>query len=335
MKNERFHVEPGSYQTYEDRSIEKGLASNRITEKDAELIRSFAYETGIANNLSPQRRFKLVTNLMTACHYLPNIDKMNLATVYAGISSMQNGVRTTGKKYTINTLADLVRFSKRYLIWLVQNGYVNLPLEKLQKIKPPAYDLHTKSDEDILTENEVKQLIDAAKSVRYKALLGVMYEGGLRSAEIGSLQWKDVLFTSWGARIKTNVKTGKMRSIPIIAYHQYLASWKSQYPGVPEGDNFVFVNMHKRPLQYRGLAKALEKFRVAAKIEKPITLHTLRHSRITHALRGGMQETLAKRVFWGNEDTNMITCYSHLVDDDADRAFAKLAGLTSPMHSKK
>ena len=48
-----------------------------------------------------------------------------------------------------------------------------------------------------------------------------------------------------------------------------------------------------------------------------------------------MQETLAKRVFWGNEDTNMITCYSHLVDDDADRAFAKLAGLTSPVTLKK
>jgi integrase/recombinase XerD len=40
-----------------------------------------------------------------------------------------------------------------------------------------------------------------------------------------------------------------------------------------------------------------------------------------------MQETLAKKAFWGNQSTDMIECYSHLVDEDVDDAFAELAGV--------
>lgn len=83
-------------------------------------------------------------------------------------------------------------------------------------------------------------------------------------------------------------------------------------------------------MQYRGLAKAISLFAKDAGITKNVTPHIFRHSRITHALRGGMQETLAKRAFWGNETTPMIATYSHLVDDDADRAFARLAGVELP-----
>ena len=330
MKNERFHVDPASYQKYEERSIEKGLKAGIITPHDANLIKSFAYETGVTNNLSPARRFKLVTNLMTSYRFLPPVEKMNLSNVFPAIYSIQQGKRMNGKKFTQNTIADLIRFSKRYLIWLAENGHISIPIEKIRKIKTPAYNLKTKSDEDILTEDEVKKLIQSAKSIRYRALLGVMYEAGLRSSEIASLQWQDVIFFHWGARIKTSGKTGKSRSIPIIVYHEFLAQWRATYPGTPEGENFVFVNMHLKPLQYRGLAKTLDNFRKAAGIERKITLHTLRHSRITHALRGGLQETQVKKTFWGNESTDMIAVYCHLVDEDADRAFAKLAGVELP-----
>lgn len=330
MKNERFHVLPQDYRKYEDRSIEKALNRETITSDDARLIREFAAETTITNNLSPQRRFKLVSNLLTSYRFLPSIHEMTLGTVYDGLDSLRNGKQVSGKPYTQNSMADFVRFSKRYLMWLSENGHIDVPHEKLQKIKQPRYNHQTKTEDDILTEDEVRRIIDAARSTRYKAIISVMYEGGLRSSEVASMQWQDVTFNDWGARIRTDGKTGKPRSIPIISYRDYLAAWKAEYPGKATGENFVFLNMHGKPLQYRGVAKSIQKFAKAAGIDKKVTLHTFRHSRVTHALRGGMQETICKKVFWGNETTNMIATYSHLVDEDTDRAFAKLAGVDLP-----
>lgn len=330
MKNERFHVLPQDYRKYETRSIDKALDRGTITPEDANLIREFAAETTITNNLSPVRRYKLVSNLLTSCRFLPSVKDMTLGAVYDGLDALRNGKKENGDQYAQNTKADLIRFSKRYLLWLSENGHIEIPRDKLKKIKQPAYNHLTKNEDDILTEEEIRRIIDAARTTRYKAIIGVMYEGGLRSSEVASLQWQDVTFYKWGARIRTDGKTGKPRSIPIISFRDYLAAWKAEYPKEATGENFVFLNMHGKPLQYRGVVKSIQKFAKAAGIETKVTLHTFRHSRVTHALRGGMQETICKKVFWGNETTSMIATYSHLVDDDTDRAFAKLAGVELP-----
>lgn len=330
MKNERFHVLPSDYRKYENKSIEKALDRKTISQDDAKLIREFAAETTVTNNLSPVRRYKLVSNLLTSCRFLPAVKDMTLGTVYDGLDQLRNGKKEDGDPYAKNTMADLVRFSKRYLLWLSENGHIEIPKDKLKKIKQPAYNYQTKTEDDILTEEEVRRIIDAARSTRYKAIISIMYEGGLRSCEVASLQWQDVTFNNWGARIRTDGKTGKPRSIPIISYRDYLAAWKAEYPKDASGENFVFLNMHGKPLQYRGVVKSIQRFAQEAGITKKVTLHTFRHSRVTHALRGGMQETICKKVFWGNENTNMIATYSHLVDDDTDRAFAKLAGVELP-----
>jgi len=134
-----------------------------------------------------------------------------------------------------------VRFTKRFYLWLVKRGYVDIPADIIKEIKNPQYDTQTKTEDNILTGEEVSRLIEAAKSIKYKALLGVMYEAGLRSGEVASLKWKDVTFHEWGAKIRTAEKTGRLRTIPIITYREYLAKWKSSYPGDPTGDNFVFL----------------------------------------------------------------------------------------------
>lgn len=330
MKNERFHVDPEGYRKYETRSIENALKGGVITSHDADLIREFAAETTITNDLSPSRRFKLVSNLTSSYKVLPAVDDMTLGNIYDSLDKLKHRKKPNGKPYTNNTIADHLRFTKRYLIWLAENGHIDLPVEKLRKIKTPGYSQKTKTEEDILTEDEVKRIIDAARSARYKAIIGVMYEGGLRSSDIASMQWQDVTFEDWGAEIRTDGKTGKPRTIPIIAYCDYLALWKAEYPGDARGENFVFLNMYGKPLQYRGFSKAIKKFTKAAGIEKKVTPHTFRHTRVTHALRGGMQETIAKKIFWGNEVTSMIATYTHLARDDVRRACAELAGVTLP-----
>lgn len=330
MKNERFHAKAQTYQEYERRSIEKAIQDGRITQKDASLISDFVAETAITNRLSSQRRFKMACALCTVARYLPGVNEMTTGSVYNGLAALSEARKSNGQPYTQNSKADFFKFAKRYLLYLAENGHISVPIEKIRKIKTPGFKDVTKTADDILTEEEMKALVDAARSTRYKALIAIMYEGGFRAGEIASMQWKDVTFYDWGVRITTDGKTEFPRSVPIVVYQENLARWKASYPGNPTGEAFVFVNMHGKPLQYRGLAKALENFAKAAGIQKRVTPHILRHSRITHALRNGLQETIAKKTFWGNMSTAMISTYGHLVDEDSTRAFAALAGVDIP-----
>ncbi|WP_160329523.1 tyrosine-type recombinase/integrase [Methanofollis ethanolicus] len=298
-----------------------------MTKGDAALLSEFVAEEAATKNLSPQRRYKLAYTLCTASQFFPSVDDLSLTEVYDGFDAIRQARKPNGDPYKQNTVADLTKISKRFLIFLAANQHISVPAAKIEKIRTSNFDVQTKTAEDILTEEEVKAIIDATRSVRYRAMIAVMYEGGLRAIDVASLRWKDVSFFPWGARIRTDEKTGFERSIPIISYTQYLAEWKASYPGTPEGENFVFVNMRGLPMQYRGFSKAIGIFAKEAGIEKHITPHIFRHSRITHALRGGLQETIAKKTFWGNEGTEMIKTYAHLVDGDADRAFAALAGV--------
>ncbi|MCK8519493.1 tyrosine-type recombinase/integrase [Methanoculleus sp. 7T] len=328
MENERFHHSAEEFFGFIEKSLAAAEEEERITPEDAGLIREYVAES--SSKLSPGRQFKTVYTLIASRRYLPPFTETKKADLLAGINRMRYAKKDDGTPYAKNTIADYVRFTKRFFLWLAKREYIDIPASIIKEIKNPQYNTQTKTEDNILTGEEVSRLIDAAKSIKYKALLGVMYEAGLRSGEVASLKWKDVTFHEWGAKVRTSEKTGRLRTIPIITYREYLAKWKSSYPGDPTGDNFVFLTSRGEPMQYRGLAKAVHNFAKAAGIKKKITLHSFRHSRITHALRGGMQETLAKKAFWGNQSTQMIACYSHLVDEDVDNAFAALAGVELP-----
>lgn len=332
MGNERFHHSPEEYFEYAEKSLTAAVEDGRITPEDAGLIREYVAES--SSGLSPGRQYKTAYTLIAVRRYLPPFLETKKTDLLGGINRMRFAKKDNGKPYKKNTIADYVRFTKRFYLWLVKRGYVDIPADIIKEIKNPQYDTQTKTEDDILTGEEVSRLIEAAKSIKYKALLGVMYEAGLRSGEVASLKWKDVTFHEWGAKVRTAEKTGRLRTIPIITYREYLAKWKSSYPGDPTGDNFVFLTSRGEPMQYRGLAKAVHNFAKAAGIKKKITLHSFRHSRITHALRGGMQETLAKKAFWGNQTTKMIDTYAHLVDEDVDNAFAALAGVELPKNDR-
>lgn len=300
MEKNHFHATPQQYKNYEKHAILSAIEDGRITEKEAGLFREFLTETDSENNLSAQRKFKLASNLCTAARHMPDFTEMTLGGLYEGIDAIKDGTSIhTGKPYTKNTQSDLLRIVKRFTLWMVENGHSDIDVKKVQKkVKVPAYSTKTKSEEDILTEEEVLKIIDSIKSIRYRALVSILFEGGFRIQECADMKWQDVRFTDWGARIRTDGKTEKERAVPILIYCDTLAKWQSEHPN-PSPDNYVFLNLHDKPLKYQNTLKTIKQFAADAGIEKHLTPHIFRHSRITFCLRHGMQETLLKKTFWG------------------------------------
>lgn len=338
MTTTAFHASDEQYKQYAARSIQKALSDGRLTQENVQYVKEFLSEVNIHNNLSAKRRFKLASNLMTALGFLPPaITDWSLGDVYEGFDALQHATKQktssrgrAGDKYSVNTRADLVRIMKRFTLWMIESGHLNLNPEKIQKIRVPGYVPKAGSAESCLDGDEVIRLINQPKSLRYRALISILYESGCRIHELAELRWGDVDWHVWGCTITTRGKTGRERRIPIIVYLEHFSKWRSEHPDPENPDAHVFLNLHNRPLKYQNVMKYIKRFAHEAGIADTFIIHMLRHTRITDVLRNGMSETLAKKIFWGNPTTDMIKVYAHLTDNDSRNEMARLAGVSIP-----
>ena len=72
-------------------------------------------------------------------------------------------------------------------------------------------------------------MIDGGNSIRDKALIACLYEGGFQIGELGGLSIGDVTFDRYGAMVIVNGKTG-MRRVRLIFAMPYLSQWLESHP---------------------------------------------------------------------------------------------------------
>ncbi|MDE2524815.1 MAG: site-specific integrase [Methanocorpusculum sp.] len=335
MLNQRFHRPDTAYIQGGQQLLERGREGGTITSAAADLIAEFVNE--LAGKIGAAREYKMIGELILNQEFFPPYPECTTAAALSGVRQILVATDENGNpRYKKNTITDRVKIAKRFFLWMCENGYGHLDEKKLQKITPPSPDRMTKTADDILSEEEVHRMKEVAWSSRDRAIISVLYEGGLRASELGSLVWGDLRFTPQTVVLNTAGKTGKPRYIPLIESRTYLAAWRNDYPGNSTDPNaFVFVTARtrdrcSRPLTYSAVAKILRVAAEEAGITKKITPHILRHSRITHLIRQGVPETHIKRMMWGSLTTDMFQTYAHLTNDDLDSCMTALYGIKIP-----
>ena len=336
MRNQRFHLADAAVTKNTEGLYDKALADEKITDSDAALIREFVNE--LAGKVSPGREYKLVNSLILNRAFFPPYSECTTGDIYAGVRKITAAEKADGTpRFKANTKTDRVKIAKRFFLWMCENGYgKNINEKKLRKLQPPSPDRMTKTAAQILTEEEIQRMLEAANNSRDRALLSVLYEGGLRASELGDLTWGELRFTSWNVVLNTAGKTGKPRYVPLVLARPYLAQWKNDYPGdAANPASYVFVTLrsakrHGReylPLTYSTVYYLLQTLAELAGVEKHITPHIFRHSRVTHLLQQRTPLTHVCKMMWGNLDTKQIQTYAHLVNEDMDDYIADLYGI--------
>jgi site-specific recombinase XerD len=139
----------------------------------------------------------------------------------------------------------------------------------------------------VLSPEEVARLLDAAPGLKYRAALSVAYGAGLRASEVVSLKLIDID----SSRMVIRVEQGKgrkdryaMLSEPLL--HLLRAWWLvARERGVMLPGGWLFPGQNPvNPLTTRQLRRAFDGAKVAAGIDKRVSLHTLRHCFATHLL---------------------------------------------------
>lgn len=190
-----------------------------------------------------------------------------------------------------------------------------------------AREIKRLSRNDLLTQDDVQQVLGVTRNPRDRALISILWETGGRVAEIGNLQLKHVIKHQHGYTLEVTGKTGT-RSPLIVESAGYLTMWLSQHPFLSDPESPLWVHYHHehRPgyLTYDTIRNLLTYAFQRAGISKPVHPHLFRHSRATWLLaKGTFTEQQAKTYFGWSPASEQLSTYAHLVDGDANHALLR------------
>jgi len=183
--------------------------------------------------------------------------------------------------------------------------------------------------EEMLTEEEIKKLAEAAINLRDKAFILTLYESGCRIGEILTMKIKNVQFDEYGAVLIVNGKTGPRR-VRVIASSPILMTWLNNHPLKDNSDSSLWIAIGTRnrfnKLGYHSTLKMLKDLAVKVGIKKRINPHSFRHARAT-SLANKLTEAQMKEFFGWVQSSKMASVYVHLSGRNVDNALLQIHGL--------
>ena len=179
-----------------------------------------------------------------------------------------------------------------------------------------------------LTPEEVERLLSIPDTgtvlgLRDRAMIETLYATGLRVSELVSLMM-DRYFADPGL-VRVVGKGGKERIVPVGSDAR---SWLAKYLAesrpilnrrmAPE----LFLGRWGRPLTRQAFWIRLKRHAAAAKIDKPMSPHVIRHSFATHLLERGA-DLRSLQMLLGHADISTTQIYTHINRERLKRIHAQ------------
>jgi hypothetical protein len=182
---------------------------------------------------------------------------------------------------------------------------------------------------DYLPKNKIDYLVNKSSSIRYKCIILLMCDAGLRvtetiSLQLGHFDFRDRTLTVSSLKKKEKARF-KHRMIPITdrlysALLSYIPSLKD-----PTDNSFLFpspTNSNK-PIVRESVNKYLTRFKKNHSGFEQLHPHALRHSYATYLLSNGQSLDTLQRLL-GHEDKNITAIYAHIPTEELKAMHAKV-----------
>ena len=237
---------------------------------------------------------------------------------YIGVLTIFFRFHTSREIHDI-TENDIITFNHDYIL---NNGYSRTFQNQIISALKLFYNQHNNTSLDInnierplkdkrlpeiLSLEEVKQLLNTVKNIKHKTILSLVYACGLRIGEALALKIDAIDSTRGFIHIK-HAKGAKDRYVPLsdktlALLRHYYTLYKPKVYLFEGTDGQVYSQTSCRIILRKAVANT--------SIKKYITLHTLRHSYATHLLENGTDIRYIQDILGHNSPkTTMI--YTHV-----------------------
>ncbi len=163
----------------------------------------------------------------------------------------------------------------------------------------------------VLSRAEVSALLAATRSAKHHAIVATFYSTGIRLSELRSLRTSD-LDASRGT-IRIHGKGSRQRDVPLSS--RLLSLLRSYWRDAGVTSLWLFPGQERqRPLCRETIQKIVSRAATAARLEKRVSPHVLRHTFATHLLEAGVDLHRIQRIL-GHSKLATTTIYLHLATD--------------------
>ena len=161
----------------------------------------------------------------------------------------------------------------------------------------------------VLSQQDIKTILDTLENIKHKAIIMTIYACGLRLHELIDLELTDIDCNRMTIRIK-NSKGNRDREVMLseklkTLIHQYRLSYQPK--------KYLFEGQAGGKYHPRSVQELFSKTLKKAKILKPASVHTLRHSFATHLIEQGTDIRIVQELL-GHKNIKTTQIYTHITD---------------------
>ncbi|MFW6083135.1 MAG: tyrosine-type recombinase/integrase [Thermoplasmatota archaeon] len=275
------------------------------------------------NDYSKARRYKYLVQLPKI------VSQLDKPLEEAKREDIENLILWLKRREDINstTKNDYKKLLKRFYKWIGDGEYP--PCVEWLKIN--YNNSNGKLPEEMLTEDDIEELIDHALNPRDKALISILWETGARIGELIDLTVGSIEDRQHGLKIVVDGKTGSRR-IPLIESVPYINKWLEEHPDRDNKEAPLWVNIGEvnlgEKMNYPAIRKLLKKARDRSDIDKPVNPHNFRHSRATYLANRFTEAQLCEWFGWV-QGSDVPSKYVHLSGRDIDQSYDRLHGIVT------
>ncbi|PIR24305.1 integrase [Candidatus Campbellbacteria bacterium CG11_big_fil_rev_8_21_14_0_20_44_21] len=171
----------------------------------------------------------------------------------------------------------------------------------------------------VLSRSEIEQIIQATANAKYKLMISIGYGCGLRVSEVTNLKVADLDIDE----LVINIRGGKGKKDRISVLPEKLQNDLRNLIAGKKAVDFIFNSNRGGKLTTTSLQKMFRKSLAKAKINKPATFHSLRHSFATHLLENGTDVRYVQELL-GHQNIRTTQIYTRVTNP-------KLKNIKSPL----
>lgn len=206
------------------------------------------------------------------------------------------------RNYSISSQRQFVSALKIFIAFYPFTKINDLALERPKKSRKLP---------NVLSQEEVLEIIRCTQNLKHRAILTLIYSCGLRISELINLK----LIHFHIERKQLVVRNGKGRKDRYISLADSFLPLLSNYYHSYKPKTYFVEGQNKGKYSAESVRQFLRKSCVKAKIKKPVTPHTLRHSYATHLLENGVDIRYIQSLLGhAKPETTMI--YTHVKRKD-------------------
>lgn len=219
--------------------------------------------------------------------------------------------------------------------WLYGNDdrYQKPDVVKGLKHNPRAYNKEI-APADLLTDEEIKRMVEASESFRDKAIVMMLYDSGCRISELLSMNIGHVEFEGDACYIYLPQSKTKPRRVGLIHSVPHLKNLLENHPYRTNKNAPLFLSYREKRLGSDSTLFILKKLAKRAGINKNVNNHLFRHVSMSNDRARGLKDHFIRQRHGLKKGSNVLERYTWIDDKETYDAYRETNGL-NPIEQKR